>query len=272
MRRPHTAGLIVLALSILFGVSLVFSSDPGLATEVQVRARHQAQLAYTLMNADKGSLFVGDVYLLDALTGQSTQLMRGGSTTADRWLWGAESLLVSERTRGSEINAFGLQLNTGELIRIDARLQGSLKEPIESGADVRSPDGRWLLSGVLDSKSPAAIVYHVLQISPDGVERLQTIRGESFPAPVWLPDSSGLLYWSEMGSLCLLNIAAGSRDCREAVYGSLSNVVVDPLIAYVTEVEGGYQLCIAPIVDQSFGDTSCPVTHTDPILFPLWRP
>jgi len=80
------------------------------------------------MNADKGSLFVGDVYLLDALTGQSTQLTRGGSTTADRWLWGAESLLVSERTRGSEINAFGLQLNTGELIRIDARLQGSLKE------------------------------------------------------------------------------------------------------------------------------------------------
>jgi len=141
-------------------------------------------------------------------------------------------------------------------------LQGSLEEPIESGADVRSPDGRWLLSGILDSESQAAIVYNVLQITPDGAERLQTTRGESFPAPVWLPDSSGLLYWSEPGSLCLLNIAAGSRDCREAVYGSLSNVVVDPLIAYVTEAEGGYQLCIAPVVDQTFGDTSCPVTHT----------
>jgi hypothetical protein len=159
MRRPHTAGLIVLALSVLFGVSLVFSSDPGLATEVRVGARHQAQLAYTLMNADKGSLFVGDVYMLDALTGQSTQLTRGGSTSSDRWLWGADSLLVSERPRGSEINAFGLQIDTGELFRIDPRLQGSLEAQLDLSLDVRSPDQKYVLTGFFDETSDVSYGY-----------------------------------------------------------------------------------------------------------------
>jgi hypothetical protein len=94
----------------------------------------------------------------------------------------------------------------------------------------------------------------------------------SLPAPLWLPDSSGFLFWADYNLFCIANLSGSTQDCREVVFASLSHAVADPLVAYVTQSEMGFQLCIAPIVDQGFGKSTCPVTHTDPILFPLWRP
>lgn len=266
MKRPLLAITLLIFLSGLVGVIVIRALSLPIVTPVA--ARHQHQLVYTKMNSNKGSLFVGDVYLLDTISGDITLLVQSGETGSRGWLSNGDHLMVYQRPRGSVIHDYILHVAAGDLSESDPSLSQNISNSILE-QEQRSPDGQRLVVEV-NYPDDTYVVMSMNTAQPQVVYTLENIEESSLR---WLPDSETLFYQTQDAQACLTNVIQNETHCWTARYAALSHAVEQTRVAFSTWDGAQFSvLCVAVVEGIQLADQQCYDQHIDQILDLSWRP
>lgn len=229
---------------------------------VPVAAQPYHQLAYTKLSEDHGSNFIGDIYLLDVDTGETTQLTQGGQTSARRWA-SYRTLDFVYRPRGSVTQSYYLDVQDGTGVSAhNGDDQGMLRGQ-------HSNDGQRLVTSMIGDEWQAT-GYIVIEINGDQAETLMTVS-DAYMQPQWLPNNEAIAYPASDDKICIHAVEQDDRQCITGWHPTVSDSVMPMQIAYTTLTQDVYQVCIARIENNRFAQTACYDSNASGFATLLWR-
>lgn len=247
----------------LLSPTIIRPTLPAIATgnTVSVDSHPYNQLAYTKLVGNNGN-FVGNVYLLDVDTGVTTQLTHSDETASVAWR-SSDILALQERPRGSIINAFHLNVNSGTIRATD-------NQQVDVELASYSTNMQRLITPIIDDATWETRGYSVVDISKSDVKTLLVLPTAT-TLPQWLPDNNTIVY-EEDETICVHNIDNNTRECITGRYATLSPNISQPMFAFTTRTDVGFTLCIAMIDNSHIGDVTCYDENPEQIIGLAWRP
>ena len=181
-----------------------------------------SRVAYTVTAADfKQDAFVTQIWLANALTGETTQLTRGEkSSTSPRWSPDGQWLAFLSSRAGDKNQVFAIRIAGGEAAQLS-------KSETALSSFSWSPDGARLAFAA--TKNPDLIQgvtsdIYVLTLEGDAVRKIVSQPGPD-TGPRWSPDGKQIAFESAMGEM--RSFARNSRIALVSAEGGLVRSLTD---------------------------------------------